>query len=125
METTRSRGEGQTHEWVLWSTAAVVATGVQFAGAFSLTMYGNPEGTPPALLHALEHFRVLHERVVLLRVDTEEVPHIPRSARAQVDQIEEGFYSPPRSGRAAMLFLGLVFSASNCDQTRSMSAGDT
>jgi KUP system potassium uptake protein len=55
-------------------------------------MYGNPAGTPPALLHTLEHFRVLHEQVVLLRVETEEVPHIPREERARVERLEEGFY---------------------------------
>jgi KUP system potassium uptake protein len=58
----------------------------------AIFMYGNPDGTPPALLHALQHFRVLHEKVVLLRVETEEIPHIPAAERARVHQLEEGFY---------------------------------
>src|SRR5690606_11784375 len=33
-------------------------------------MHRNPEGTPPALLHTLQHFRVLHEQIVLLRIET-------------------------------------------------------
>ena len=39
-------------------------------------MDSHREGTPPALLHNLEHNRVLHERVVLLTVVTREVPYL-------------------------------------------------
>jgi KUP system potassium uptake protein len=55
-------------------------------------MYGNPEGVPPALLHNLKHNKVLHETVVLLRVDTEEVPHIPEAQRVSVQELGHGFY---------------------------------
>ena len=58
----------------------------------AIFMYGNPAGTPPAMLHSLEHFRVLHETVVLLRVDTEEVPHVPPQERVEVERAEEGFF---------------------------------
>ncbi len=37
-------------------------------------MSRNPVATPAALLHNLKHNKVLHERVVLLTVLTEEVP---------------------------------------------------
>jgi KUP system potassium uptake protein len=55
-------------------------------------MHGNPEGTPAALIQTLEHFRVLHEQVVLLRVVTEEVPHIAADARTEIEQLAVGFY---------------------------------
>jgi KUP system potassium uptake protein len=55
-------------------------------------MYGNPDGTPPALLHMLQHFRVLHEHVVILRVDTAEVPHVPGDERVEVEALDDGFY---------------------------------
>jgi KUP system potassium uptake protein len=55
-------------------------------------MYGNPEGTPPALLHSLKHYRVLHERVALLAVETEEVPHVAREARSSVEDLGHGFF---------------------------------
>ena len=55
-------------------------------------MYGNPEGTPPALLRSMEHFGVLHAQVVLLSVETEEVPYIADEARTVGEKLEEGFY---------------------------------
>jgi len=55
-------------------------------------MYSQPEGTPPALFHALQHFGVLHENVVLLSVDTGEVPHVVRGERARVEEMGDGFY---------------------------------
>ncbi|SEU30042.1 potassium transporter Kup [Stigmatella erecta] len=54
-------------------------------------MTGNPEGTPPALLHNLKHNKVLHEQVVLLTILSEEVPHVPASERVEVEPLEQGF----------------------------------
>jgi KUP system potassium uptake protein len=55
-------------------------------------MYGNPAGTPPALLHSLKHYKVLHERTVFLSVTTEEVPHVEPAERLAVTELGEGFY---------------------------------
>ncbi len=55
-------------------------------------MYGHPEGTPPALLHSLKHYRVLHEQVVLLSVETEEVPHVAPEERTSVEVLGHGFF---------------------------------
>jgi KUP system potassium uptake protein len=55
-------------------------------------MYGNREGTPPALLHSLKHYKVLHEKVVLLSVETQEVPHVDASERVSVETLGHGFY---------------------------------
>ncbi|HEU4557615.1 MAG TPA: KUP/HAK/KT family potassium transporter, partial [Longimicrobium sp.] len=55
-------------------------------------MYGNRDGTPPALLHSLKHYKVLHEQVVLLAVETDEVPHVPLAERATVDDLGHGFF---------------------------------
>ncbi|WP_423823989.1 potassium transporter Kup [Salinisphaera sp. SPP-AMP-43] len=49
-------------------------------------------GTPPMLLHHLEHNQVLHERVLLLTVRTEDVPRIPASDRLEIDDLGEGVY---------------------------------
>ncbi|HVS00072.1 MAG TPA: potassium transporter Kup [Thermoanaerobaculia bacterium] len=49
--------------------------------------------TPPALLHNLKHNQVLHERVILLTVMTEEIPQVPREERLQVETLGKGFYS--------------------------------
>ncbi|HET6599458.1 MAG TPA: potassium transporter Kup [Burkholderiaceae bacterium] len=55
-------------------------------------MTGNPEGTPPTLLHNLKHNKVLHEQVALLTVTTEEVPHVRRDARVHVEKLSSGFF---------------------------------
>jgi KUP system potassium uptake protein len=55
-------------------------------------MYGNPTGTPPALLHSLKHYKVLHERTVFLSVTTQEVPHLDESERLEVTELGHGFY---------------------------------
>ena len=58
----------------------------------AIFMNGNPSGTPTALLHNLKHNKVLHERLVLLSVETAERPHVPRRDRLTVENIGEGMY---------------------------------
>ncbi|MBB4638568.1 KUP/HAK/KT family potassium transporter [Longimicrobium terrae] len=55
-------------------------------------MYGNAAGTPPALLHNLMHNKVLHERVVLLTVETEEIPVVDAGDRVTVKEIGNGVF---------------------------------
>jgi KUP system potassium uptake protein len=50
------------------------------------------ESTPTALLHNLKHNKVLHEKVVLLSVLTEEIPYIEPEERVQVTDLGKGFY---------------------------------
>jgi KUP system potassium uptake protein len=57
----------------------------------AIFMTGNPEGTPPALLHNLKHNKVLHEQVVLLTIASEEVPHVAAEERVEVEPLEQGF----------------------------------
>jgi KUP system potassium uptake protein len=47
---------------------------------------------PHALLHNLYHNKVLHSRVVLLTVVTEEVPFVPEIDRVEIEQMEEAVY---------------------------------
>jgi KUP system potassium uptake protein len=53
-------------------------------------MHGGRDATPPALLHNLKHNKVLHERVMLLSVQTKEVPRVPKSERIVVEELEMG-----------------------------------
>ncbi len=50
------------------------------------------EGVPHALLHNLNHNKVLHERIVLLTVTTEEVPHVPDEERIEVTPLSGNFF---------------------------------
>ena len=52
----------------------------------------NADSTPLALLHNLKHNRVLHEKVIFLTIQVEEVPHIPREKRIQLEELRPGFH---------------------------------
>ncbi len=54
-------------------------------------MTGSSQGTPPALMHNWKHNNVIHERVVLLTVIFEEVPHLPDSERMEIFPLAKGF----------------------------------
>ncbi len=47
--------------------------------------------TPPSLLTNLKHHEVLHETIILLAVDVDPVPRVPRAQRATVHDLGEGF----------------------------------
>ena len=55
-------------------------------------MSGNPLGTPPALRHNVTHNHILHETVVILSIETAEIPHVPPAEQIAVEQIGEGFW---------------------------------
>lgn len=55
-------------------------------------MASNPVGTPLALRHNVIHNKVLHQTVVVVTVETAEVPHIFPPGRATVEEIGEGFW---------------------------------
>ncbi|MDF8333301.1 potassium transporter Kup [Novosphingobium cyanobacteriorum] len=58
----------------------------------SVFLASNADGIPPALLHNLKHNHVLHERVVILTVVTEGVPHVAPAQRREVRPLDHGFY---------------------------------
>jgi KUP system potassium uptake protein len=55
-------------------------------------MTSNIVGTPPTLLHNLEHNHVLHERVILLTVVTSDTPHVEDAHRFEVEPLGHGFF---------------------------------
>ncbi len=48
---------------------------------------------PNALLHTLKHYKVLHEKVVLMTVRTEDVPRVSDEQRLDVQVLDKGFYA--------------------------------
>ncbi len=58
----------------------------------AIFMTSNLQGTPPTLLHNLQHNKVLHERVILLTVVTSDVPHVSLDDRTEVASLGQGFY---------------------------------
>ncbi|MBC7986919.1 MAG: potassium transporter Kup [Sphingomonadaceae bacterium] len=58
----------------------------------SVFMSSSDDGVPAALLHNIKHNKVLHERVVILTVKVEEVPHVEGADHAAVRDLGDGFY---------------------------------
>ncbi len=58
----------------------------------AIFMTSNVGGVPPVLLHHLKHNKVLHERVVLVSILTEDVPSVPDAGRAATRELGTGFY---------------------------------
>ncbi len=50
------------------------------------------EGVPLALLHNLKHNKVLHQKVVLLTVETKEIPYVPDDEELEVRELGHGVY---------------------------------
>jgi KUP system potassium uptake protein len=55
-------------------------------------MTGNMGNVPPVLLHHLKHNKVLHERVVLVSLLTEEIPNVRDPERVAVRELGSGFH---------------------------------
>ena len=49
--------------------------------------------TPAALLHNLKHNKVLHERVIVLHVETMDVPLVPPAQRVLCERLGKGFHT--------------------------------
>lgn len=54
-------------------------------------MTSSKEGVPPALLHNLKHNQVLHDRVVLVTVQTAGTPHVNDMDRIYIHRMGKGF----------------------------------
>lgn len=70
----------------------VVVTKPHRVPGTAVFMTSNPNGTPPALVHHFKHNKTLHERVILLSVQTRHVPDVPSAQRVEVTELSNGFY---------------------------------
>ena len=58
----------------------------------AIFLTGHVDGAPLSLLHYLKHAKSLHQRVLLLSVVTEDVPHVPDAERLAVTPLRDGFW---------------------------------
>jgi KUP system potassium uptake protein len=56
-------------------------------------MTGRIDIVPAALLHNMKHNKVLHERIILMTVRTEDVPQIPEAERLQILDLDKNFHT--------------------------------
>jgi KUP system potassium uptake protein len=59
----------------------------------AIFMAGRTDIVPTALLHALKHYKVLHERTVLMTIRTADIPHVPDEQRLEIHDLGKGFYT--------------------------------
>ncbi len=72
--------------------ADLLSRNVERIPGTAIFMTGNPMGTPLALKQNVDHNHILHERIIILGVQTSERPHIPPRERLATEEIGEGFY---------------------------------
>ncbi len=51
----------------------------------------DPRSAPTALLHSLKHYKVLHEKNVILTVETATTPRVPASERVRIEPVGRTF----------------------------------
>jgi KUP system potassium uptake protein len=55
-------------------------------------MVGDAEMTPPAMVHNVKHNKVIHEKVLVLTVMTEEIPYVSEKNRLKFEKVCDGVY---------------------------------
>lgn len=65
---------------------------VQHVSGTAVFLSASPDSVPAALLHNLKHNQVVHERVLILHVKVEDVPHIAPDMRLSAKPAGAGFY---------------------------------
>jgi KUP system potassium uptake protein len=59
----------------------------------AIFMTSNPDGAPPAMLHHFKHNKVLHEKVILLSIQTRHVPEVAAPGRIErIVDLGQGLY---------------------------------
>ena len=56
----------------------------------AIYLTADAESAPTTLLHVLKHFKVIHERIVFLTIENEDVPRVPDRERTEVHVLEPG-----------------------------------
>ena len=55
-------------------------------------MTPNPHNVPQAMLHSLKHYKVVHERMVMVTVKVLDVPRVPEAQRITVEPLPQNFW---------------------------------
>jgi len=57
----------------------------------AIFLTADPQSAPTALLHSLKHYKVLHERNVILNIESDSLPRIDPAERVRIEPISETF----------------------------------
>ena len=64
----------------------------KFVPGDAIFLTGTPDIVPHAMLHNIKHNKVLHERNILVTVNTRDVPFVPANERVEVEKLDDRFY---------------------------------
>ncbi len=70
----------------------IAKSSIPRVGGTAVFLSADDDLAPRALLHNMKHNKVLHGRVVLLTIRTENMPHVLLSQRVTVEELGNGFY---------------------------------
>ncbi|HWB48873.1 MAG TPA: potassium transporter Kup [Stellaceae bacterium] len=59
----------------------------------AIYMTAEVDNVPAALLHNMKHNKVLHERTVLMTVQTADVPRMPEASRLEIRHLDQNFHT--------------------------------
>jgi KUP system potassium uptake protein len=65
---------------------------IRVAGT-AVFLTNTPEAAPSAFMHNLKHNKVMHERVLLMSVQTEDTPRVPIAKRFEITKLSDDFTS--------------------------------
>jgi KUP system potassium uptake protein len=68
------------------------AEGIKHVAGTAVFMFKDPGKAPPALVNNLRHNKVMHRTVLIVSVDTADVPRVEAHERAVVTRIEPGVF---------------------------------
>ncbi|MBL8521492.1 MAG: potassium transporter Kup [Betaproteobacteria bacterium] len=71
---------------------SVVDSDIPRVAGTGVFMTTSPDGVPNALLHNLKHNKVLHGRVVVLSVQVQDIPRVPKEDYIWIENLQHGFY---------------------------------
>jgi KUP system potassium uptake protein len=96
--TTWKRGRGLLHRRLATEAlpldqfvAGVGVAEVTMVPGTAVFMTPNPAVVPHALLHSMKHYKCLHERVVILTVNSLDVSHVPVTEQVEVEFLDQQF----------------------------------
>ena len=66
--------------------------GVTRVPGTAVFLTSRPDGVPRALLHSLKHYKVLHERMVIVTIRIFDIPYVPEIDRVEVKKLGQDFW---------------------------------
>jgi len=63
----------------------------QMVPGTAVFLTSDPESAPTALLHSLKHYKVLHEKNVILTIETADMPRVPAAERVRIEPVGKTF----------------------------------